>query len=456
MKISLFLYLIFAISVSGYGQSERLFGKVLDEKGNPITYANVGIKNTSIGTASNEQGIFQLYNSLGSGGDTLVVSCIGYKSFSVLITDLEDTNNITITLHEHTKVISGITISASDKNAFKIVEKALSRYKHNYTRKKYQLKGFYRQMMRNDDTYVMLTEGAFSMDDRGYRKAGVKKFRLDALRKSDDLRNMDSLDINYDTLLESNDLKGLFYTDFIDAADDDWSFYFWPRFNRNMLKEFDFLLDRLTYYEGNEVYKISLFPKRDLKNHICEYTMYIRRKDYALIEMRLMTKAMKVTYSTDTSRGNIGRLIDGKYYSKRIIQYQEYKGKWYPKYISSHSSLIGGDRQKSSRLAYERARERGENKLIYTNHKIKNRTIDPDKNNYFQFKELLITEIKDHKDKFRKIRKSELMDMEKYVRNHSMEYDPEFWENYNLIPMNPYLEKAKQHLSDSDKLKKQF
>ncbi|MEO0554999.1 MAG: hypothetical protein AAF149_17465 [Bacteroidota bacterium] len=67
----------------------------------------------------------------------------------------------------------------------------------NYTQHKYQLQGFYRELLRNDDTYVALTEAAFTMDDRGYHKGQDKRFRLDELRKSNDMREMDELDIHW-------------------------------------------------------------------------------------------------------------------------------------------------------------------------------------------------------------------------------------------------------------------
>ncbi|MEL7002471.1 MAG: carboxypeptidase-like regulatory domain-containing protein [Bacteroidota bacterium] len=455
MKIIQWIFVFQLITAYSFSQV-KISGRLINEKGDPVPYATVGLKNAKVGSASNEQGFFQLYHALSNNRDTLTISCIGYKNAVIPIESIADYGNALITLQEFTKVISGITVKASDKNAAKIVEKALSNYRKNYTRKKYELKGFYRQLMRNDSVYVLLTEGAFSMQDRGYGKRDIKRLRLDALRKSDDMRNMDSLDIHYDTLMEHNDLMSLFKGDFIDATSKSWSFYSWPSFNSNILKSYDFLLDGITLYNNEEVYEISFFSKSNLKYHISDYKMFIRRKDYALIEMRIFSKAAKITSSTSDKRGNISRLVDGQYYHKKIIQYQEYNGKWFPKYISTYGARVGGDRQKSSRLAYQQARANGDNNLVYTGHELNGRLIDPDQNNYFEFKELLITEIRSHKQKFQKIRERQLMDRKKYIRNHELPYSEDFWKRVNTIPMNPYLIRAKKHLISSDQFQRQF
>lgn len=456
MKNCALIGLLILVNLGAFGQAIRVTGTIIGPKGEPVPYANISVDNGAQGTASNEQGVFTIHTILLNDTDTLAISCIGYKTKRIPLSSIEKGDNLTIQLEEHTLTISGLTVYASDQNAKKIVEKALTNYRNNYTHKKYQLKGFYRQMLRNDSSYVMLTEGAFTMNDKGYRKKDVKKLRLDALRKSDDMRDMDSLDVHYDSLIEHNDLLGMFSGDHIDAEKDSWSFYSFPNFNPNILDNYNFLLDGITYYDGQEVYKISFSRKKNYGNRNYDYTLYIQRKSYAVVEMRLTHKAKEVTYSTNDKLGNVGRLIEGKYYYKKVIQYQFYQGKWFPKYISSHSSVIGGDRQKSSRLAYQRARGRGDSKLEYTGQALKGKIIDPDKNNYFQFKEMLITNVKNHEQKIDRISKKELMMKEKYVRNHRMDYDADFWKNYSTIPLNPYLKAAQKHLKESDKFNSQF
>ena len=124
--------------------------------------------------------------------------------------------------------------------------------------------------------------------------------------------------------------------------------------------------------------------------------------------------------------------------------------------ITIHSSVIGGDRQKSSRLAFERLRQQGTDELNFDNIKYNGRLLDPDKNNYFRHRQVLITHIRDHKDGFKKIRNKELMDKDKYLHSFELPYNKYFWQNFNTILRNPYLKAAENDLTSQRSLEEQF
>ncbi len=235
--------------VCACGQAQVIKGRVLDHNGLPVPYANIGILDTQIGTASNEDGFFVLFFSVDYNEAILQVSAISHKTYSVKISDISVPTDYEITLAPHYVVLDEIKVSALDENARKIVEKALENQSYNYAQKKYQLKGFYRELLRNDETYVALTEAAFTMDDKGYHKSRDKRFRLDELRKSNDLRKMDDLDIHYDSLTEQHHLVSALRSDFIDGQNAKWSFSFWPNFNSKMLEHFEFFLDSMAFYD---------------------------------------------------------------------------------------------------------------------------------------------------------------------------------------------------------------
>ena len=57
-------------------------GKVIDAETNqPVPYVNIGVKNSSIGTVSDNNGVFQL--NLNSGEDIITFSSIGYETFNI-------------------------------------------------------------------------------------------------------------------------------------------------------------------------------------------------------------------------------------------------------------------------------------------------------------------------------------------------------------------------------------
>ncbi|MEM6523641.1 MAG: carboxypeptidase-like regulatory domain-containing protein [Bacteroidota bacterium] len=433
-----------------YAQGQVIKGRVLDHNGAPVPYANIGIIDTQIGTASNEDGLFVLFFSGDYNESTLQVSAISYRTFRVKIADISVPTDYEIRLAPHYIVLDEIEVLAKDQDARGIVEKALKNQPFNYTQKKYQLRGFYRELLRNDDTYVLLTEAAFTVDDKGYHKGQDKRFRLDELRKSNDMRDMDPLDIHYDTLVEGNDLAGFFSRDYIDGRNPKYDFPFMSNFNGSLVNSCDFILDSMSYYNGELVYCISFFTKKgywfSAKRSYEFDRMVITKKDYAVIEMHLASMPKKITYSNAEKRGNASHLIDGSFSFKSSIYYKKYKGKWYPSVMVKHSNVTGGDRQKSSYLAYQRLREEGGGKLDYSNIEYNGRIIDPDKNNYYRHRQILITSINDHEDGFKKIRNKDLMEKRKYVRSYSLPYNPDFWNGQNVIMRNPYLKAAKSDL----------
>lgn len=84
MRIAIIHLLLLASTLTATGQQSlrQITGKVTDEAGAPVEFANIYIKGTTEGTTSLEGGIFTLSTPL-RGKVTLVVSFIGYESFSV-------------------------------------------------------------------------------------------------------------------------------------------------------------------------------------------------------------------------------------------------------------------------------------------------------------------------------------------------------------------------------------
>lgn len=81
-KIYLLVFPIFAFS-STYAQEVTLSGSVTSEN-SPAPFVNIYLKNTELGTSSNENGWYELKN-IPPGKYTLIASTIGYMPFSQLI-----------------------------------------------------------------------------------------------------------------------------------------------------------------------------------------------------------------------------------------------------------------------------------------------------------------------------------------------------------------------------------
>ena len=92
MKIFLSIIIGF-MSVIVYSQEKIISGKVLNfENNEPLTYVNIGIKNKTVGTVSNENGLFKLsLNDKITSKDTIIFSYIGFKTEKYLVSELNKT-----------------------------------------------------------------------------------------------------------------------------------------------------------------------------------------------------------------------------------------------------------------------------------------------------------------------------------------------------------------------------
>lgn len=84
--------LAFCLAATGFAQN-RVSGKVLDESGTGIPFVNVILKNSSIGTTTNEDGSYQI--DLPSAEGILEFSSLGYQTRNVAIAG-QSTINVTL------------------------------------------------------------------------------------------------------------------------------------------------------------------------------------------------------------------------------------------------------------------------------------------------------------------------------------------------------------------------
>lgn len=129
--------LCFLISILGYGQEFSLSGNVMDEKGQPIPFANVILmtqKDSTIvkGTSTGDDGFFFI-NQINNNNYSFKISYIGYKDFLNEISVDQNINLGTITLIEEVQSLDEISIvfkrptfkKEADKLVFNVENTAL-------------------------------------------------------------------------------------------------------------------------------------------------------------------------------------------------------------------------------------------------------------------------------------------------------------------------------------------
>ena len=110
----IFTLAIFLFSIALFSQT-TVSGKVVDEKGNPISGANIFIEGTYDGTSSSETGDFT-FTTATTGNQTLVVSFLMYETSRTII-DISKFKSKTIKLRDNVNALDAVIITAGNLEA---------------------------------------------------------------------------------------------------------------------------------------------------------------------------------------------------------------------------------------------------------------------------------------------------------------------------------------------------
>src|SRR5690606_13466572 len=283
---------IFGGMLAGYGQTE-LKGKVSDFMTfMPIESASVYLQNTTIGSITNADGRFSLRIPAANMKDTLVISSIGYKSYKMVVEEYE--NGSDIYLEEDVASLDEVVLVADTrpKTGNDIMIRAIERLPQNLPDSAFVQQGFLRHKERNKNEYRWLIEADVTMYDVNAGNASKKdiKINVDEIRKSYDLRDVDSL-FAYAAFLKSKgqnvskgniSRKSVKTSALIDAIRwNDQRFtglenFFDGKLNmvrnidalgslfgKNMLDTHQFKLDTILVDNGRKIYKIKIEAGKD-------------------------------------------------------------------------------------------------------------------------------------------------------------------------------------------------
>ena len=111
---TIFTLLLLCFTTFAFSQT-TISGKVVDERGNPVSGANVFMEGTYDGTSSSETGDFAFITN-SKGNQTLVVSFLIYETSKTLI-DVSNFQNQTIKLRDNINALDTVIITAGNLEA---------------------------------------------------------------------------------------------------------------------------------------------------------------------------------------------------------------------------------------------------------------------------------------------------------------------------------------------------
>lgn len=113
-----------------FAQKSGIKGRIVNQKGEPVSFASVGVEKVALGSMANENGDYQL--DVPPGNYTLVFHCIGYQTVKKQIDIRQGYENLDISLSEVVITTKEVTIASRNEDpAYSIMRKAIARAKIN-------------------------------------------------------------------------------------------------------------------------------------------------------------------------------------------------------------------------------------------------------------------------------------------------------------------------------------
>ncbi len=378
------------------GEFIKLTGRLMDEKsGEFLPSATVSLFNQPIGTITNAEGEFVLKIRKEHAGEPLVLSCLGYAQKITTVEELQKKD--TIALHPISIRIREVKVVAIPVS--EILDRVIERIPVNYGNNLLMMRGFYRETLQQDETYINISEAVIDLLKSGYSNMGRSdKVRIVKGRKSPDVSPFQWVNFKLmggpATMTQLDILKTM--SPFID-----------PEF-RNL---YTYSIDRVIWYHSRPVYVIRFKPVRKVQFPCYQGEMYIDRETYALLHVDFGFSKQELRTAQQTL---IRKKPAGYKVRPERVRYKvdyRYSGGLYYLYAAKASMGV----------------------------KVKNRKENMN-SEFFSVSELLITDLK--KSHIKKFPRKELFTLSDIFTESIQNFDDAFWGNFNILKPDENLQTA--------------
>lgn len=374
-----------------------LSGKLVDDKkGEPIPYATISILNKPIGTISNIDGDFLLKVHPDLIRDSVVISCMGYSQISLPAFHLMD-NDIFIMKPVSIRIREVKVTATTPENLLKNIRDNLNT---NYNNNTDLMTAFYRETVQQDNIYISASEAVIEILKAPYNNLLKNDLvRLIKGRRSPDLKPLNWINFKLQ--------GGPFTITKLDIIKTMESFI-----NEETQFLYNYSVSRVIWYNNEPVYVLKFKPVTELKDQMLyEGELYVHRETFAVIHAEFHLSKTGLKNAADVlirkkPRGVKARPI----YVNYTVNYQFVNDKW--NLSNAQASVKFKIRNKSDKLNSE----------------------------FHSISDLLITNIQPS-DVMRFDRDETIGQRDIFVEIING-YDPEFWENYNIIKPNEQLQNA--------------
>lgn len=401
LRITLFiLSLLVTIPVFSQTMGNSISGVVIDRSSKKkLPGVTITVPNSNIAVVTNDDGTFQLKLPTDLEFSGIIAQQIGYHQTRLSPDYLESHNPVTILMARATHLLPEVTVKSGDPR--KIIEEALRKIPSNYSSDKTMSSAFYRETVRKGNRYVAVSEAMVDVFKNSYRNRNTAgdKVQLRKGRRLISQKAADTLAVkivggpympvvldvvkNEDVLLSINELDDyLFVMEEPEMLDD--RFQYVIRFTPTVIRDYAMTSGKL------------FIDRETLSITRAEFSLDMKDKDKATA-MMLYRKPRTLRFTPQEMSFVVNyKFSEGKSYLNYISTLTRFKCDWKRKLFSSpyvaFSELVIVDREDNPEEGIARKNAFGQRDVFY--------------------------------------------DM---VENY---WDPDFWNDYNIIEPTENLEKA--------------
>jgi len=340
----LFLLALLLFNTFLFSQNKSVIsGTVVNKENNePLPFASITLKNHPIGTISNEHGAFDFYIPKSKRGDTLKISYIGFNPYEIPLALTSD--KFSIKLQPSNNVLDEVVLSPLSPLDY--IKNALKNLHENYPQEPYETIAYYREKFIENKAIINKEEGVFktyhpaSLDSsknqhqlllyrpeedpqqfqfmREWFEKKQEKRKSKAIKKGEDF-DEDEFDSDLD--MDLGGPESVIDLDINKEKDN----YLKPKY----FDKYEYTFGEETTLNGERLVSIHFKAKRKIDYMKDQGRILISKENYAIVLIE-QTGKFSIPFIIKPILFTIGLQIKNPQFSK-VISYQNYNNKWYPK-----------------------------------------------------------------------------------------------------------------------------
>ncbi len=183
-------------------QTDFVAGKIINSGTNePVPFATILLKDNQLGVYANADGDFKVLNNPEFRTDSLIITCIGFKRYSMAFSHFSNNPENTIFLKPIIYGLGEVKIISTGKKlgSLAIIGRAIRNIPRNYPERPFNYISYYRDYQKRDGKYINLNEAIVQTLDKGFTLGSL----FNSYRLLDFKKNLDFPRINISPYYEN-------------------------------------------------------------------------------------------------------------------------------------------------------------------------------------------------------------------------------------------------------------